>query len=66
MRAYVFVDDSDDEQMTTLHDAGTGELLPNASFQLGPMHSGQTLFGVALHVVRELISVRFFPTLFPQ
>jgi hypothetical protein len=35
MQVYVFVDDSNDEQATTLHETGTGEprpRLPNASF----------------------------------
>ena len=39
MRVYIFVNDSNDEQATTLHETGTGELfalgprLPSASFE---------------------------------
>jgi hypothetical protein len=49
MPAYVFVDDSNDEQATTLYETGTGELraLGFPTRHLGPVHSLQTPFGVA-------------------
>jgi hypothetical protein len=49
MRDYVFVDDSSDEQVTTLHETDTGELraLGFPTRHLGLVHSRQTPFGVA-------------------
>jgi hypothetical protein len=48
MRAYVFVDDSNDEQAPTPHKTGTGEhcVLSFLARHLGPVHSRQTPFGV--------------------
>jgi hypothetical protein len=49
MQAYVFVDDSNDEQVTTLHETtGTRQLraLGLLTRQLCPAHSRQTPFGV--------------------
>lgn len=49
MRTNVFVEDSNDELATTLHETGTGELhaLDFLAHHLGPVHSPQTPFGVA-------------------
>ncbi len=44
MQAYVFVDDSNDEQAATLHETGTGELRAPGFLT---RHSRQTPFGVA-------------------
>jgi hypothetical protein len=47
--AYVFVDDSNDEQATTLHETDTGKLRAPGFLtrHLGPVHSGHTPFGAA-------------------
>jgi len=49
MRINVLIDDSNDEQATTLHETGTEELhaLGFLTRHLGPVHSLQTPFGVA-------------------
>jgi hypothetical protein len=50
MQAYVLVDDSNEEQVTTLHETGTGELrprLPNSSFGSRAFTIEQTPFCVA-------------------
>ena len=49
VRPYVFVDDSNDVQTTTLHETGTGELRPLGLLtrHLGSVHSRQTPLGAA-------------------
>ena len=70
MRAYVFADDSNDEQVMALYDAGTGELrivgFLTRHFSWAPcIHDKHRL---AWHGTSSESSVpfRFFPTHFPQ
>ena len=70
MRAFIFVDDSNDEQVMTVYEVGTGELravgFTMRHFTCLPCIYDKHRLAWRGTSSESSIPVRFFPTLFPQ